>query len=405
MGINSSKANAIKTYVGSHKNAKLGEWPIEIAGRVRKEPYYSLPINLLRYSVENGRFAAEKLALELELNRVLDSESDADKEEIRKMLLDADPEATEKLKKDILEKGQLHPGVITADGYVKNGNRRMAILEALHKEHPSGKYEYLAAIILPEDVSEPDLWRIEAGLQLSQETKLNYGPINELLKLKEGKKAGLNEEEMASVMYGWTADKVREALDRLNLIDQYLAFWYIPNKYKDAENTAEYFIDLQKLIRNWDNEGIEKIDINKRIEVAFSYIRNVGRPDRKTSHKDIRRMGEIFESFKASEVFLNSVSESTLKRTENNPEASSDYLAYEAFKDAIDIVDAEKERNRPDRLLNRAIHSLEEISSIIDSSDDFNNDQNMKLVNKIKTLIDEILEKVEKNGKKNTPGY
>ena len=39
-------------------------------------------------------------------------------------------------------------------------------------------------------MDERDLWRIEAGLQFAKDFRLEYGPVNELLKLKEGLERG-----------------------------------------------------------------------------------------------------------------------------------------------------------------------------------------------------------------------
>ena len=69
------------------------------------------------------------------------------------------------------------------------------------------------------DISEKDLWKIEAGLQLSKEKVADYGPINNLLMIKEGDLAGLSTSEIAAAMYGWSEKQVIADLERLNLID------------------------------------------------------------------------------------------------------------------------------------------------------------------------------------------
>lgn len=390
MRINSVRSNEIKAYIENNPQSKLGEIPFEISGTVENRAYYKIPIKLLRYSIENGRFAAEKLALESDLGRSLDPERPEDVQEIKKMLLQVDPEATQKLIQDVLEKEQIFPGVVTADGYVKNGNRRMAIIQSIHDDHPSPKWEFLKTIVLPESVSEADLWRIEAGLQLSQETKLDYGPINELLKLKEGKESGLSEREMAAAMYGWTEDKIREALERLDLIEQYLSFWG-KTRYKAVENAHEYFINLQNLIKGWKNDGVSNLEINERIERVFMYIENVNIPERRTSHMDIRSMRDIFAIDKARTAFMNRTSERVVKRHTGK---SSPELAYEAFQDAKEIVDIEKEHSQPQVLLSRAIRLLEGIRDAADSNGHFSTEQNISLLRKVKALLEKILEKV-----------
>lgn len=396
MTIKSQYANAIKTYINSHPDAKLGEWPIEISGRVDKRPYYRLPIKLLRYSIDNGRFAAEKLELESQLNRSLDPDILEDVVEIRKMLRDAEPEATEKLKNDLSEKGQLQPGVITADGFLKNGNRRMSIIELLHEEQPTGKWEFIEVVVLPDSVSESDLWRIEAGLQLSQETKLDYGPVNELLKLKEGIDAGMNPASMAAAMYGWTEEKVNEALERLELIDQYLAYSGKSKRYKQIENIHEYFINLQKLIKGWNRNGVSNININEWMLIIFEYICNATKPELKTSHMDIRNMREIFENQKARTIFLDSISQRSL---DEHPSKSSPELAYYGYKLAKEIVDIESEKNQPNKLLTTVIHNLEAIVEVVDTqAERFANDENLELLLKVDDLVKTIYKKISTHG-------
>ena len=169
----------------------MGKHPLLIAGVKRMFDVYRLPINLLSFNIRNGRFAAELRAKEQQLKHPLDPHDADDKEELKKLLLELDEQATSLLKADLEKVGQTDPGIITADGSVINGNRRMAVLLALHEDDSSGKYEYLEVQVLPPDVSPKDLWRIEAGLQLSRDKRLDYGPINDLLKIREGLDSGL----------------------------------------------------------------------------------------------------------------------------------------------------------------------------------------------------------------------
>lgn len=60
MNINSERANAIDAYLGSHPDAEVGRWPLEIGGRKEILPFYRIPIkDLLCYNVNNGRLAMD----------------------------------------------------------------------------------------------------------------------------------------------------------------------------------------------------------------------------------------------------------------------------------------------------------------------------------------------------------
>src|SRR5437879_1162227 len=135
-------------------------------------PVYRLPINLLAFNIRNGRFAAELKAKERDAKRALDPLDPDDAAIIAELLLHQDANATEVLKADLKKVGQTEPGIITHDGFVINGNRRMAILQELHKEEPTGRFAFLDAQILPPEIDAKDLWRIEAGIQLSRDKRL-----------------------------------------------------------------------------------------------------------------------------------------------------------------------------------------------------------------------------------------
>ena len=164
------------------KGESLEKRSIEVMGRKEILEVYRLPIPSLRYNIRNGRFAAELQELESKLGRSLSTQDRGDSKSIKDLLLVQDREQTNYLKEDIREKGQIDPGLITYDGQVINGNRRMAVLEELYSETNNEKFLFLEVQVLPKSVDQKGLWRIEAGLQLSRDKRLSYSPINQLFK-------------------------------------------------------------------------------------------------------------------------------------------------------------------------------------------------------------------------------
>ncbi|GAI06379.1 unnamed protein product, partial [marine sediment metagenome] len=151
---------------------------------------------------------------------------------IKDLLLSIRKDENEKVKADLAKKGQIRPGIITCDGIVINGNRRKALLEELYAEAGLEKYKYLEVHVLPSDITKSELWLIEAGIQMSTPQQLDYSPINNLLKLKEGILSGLRIEDMAARIYGVTAEKIKVDIERLDLIDEYLKDFIVkPGKY------------------------------------------------------------------------------------------------------------------------------------------------------------------------------
>jgi len=367
MKIESQRARAIDAYLSSHPDAEIGRWPIEIGGEKKVLPFYRFPLDLLFYNANNGRLAMDVREWEQNNGRKLDGRQPEDAKIICEMLLCLDPDKTDVLKKDLHQKGQMEPGVITHDGIVINGNRRMAVLETLHKDEPTGKWRFLEAVRLSPTISEQDLWRVEAGLQLSKDKVAEYHPVNELLKIKEGIDRGLSPEEVAAAMYAWKANEIKDALDRLELIDNFLHFLGQPDNYGAIKKFGlhEYFIDIQKrVIAPAKRKGIRKKHLKKRLQYTFALIRagilmqSRGKSKRKGfTHWDIRNLDRVFSDAHTKSAFVEQLEKT--KDMRSVPEEK----VIEGFRDAIEILEMREERNRPVRLIEKAINALESIDT------------------------------------------
>src|SRR5262245_40668425 len=129
-----TRSRALQNYLKNHpkQHVKNQTMFISYGGKVHPHELYRIPIDLLFHNIRNGRFRAELIAREKELKRKLDSTKEKDAIEVRKLLLNQNLGETEALKKDIIENGQLEPGIITFDGAVINANRRLAIMHDLY---------------------------------------------------------------------------------------------------------------------------------------------------------------------------------------------------------------------------------------------------------------------------------
>ncbi len=394
MNLQSERANEISAYIVNHPNAKLADWPIVIGGEKRVLPVYRLPINLLRYNIGNGRFAVGKLILEKELGRVLNYDNPEDVDRIRKMLLEENSELTEKAKslmEDIRRVGQLEPGVITYDGAVINGNRRMAAIERLNLEEPVGKWLYLDVQRLPEDIGSKNLWRIEAGLQLSKEKKEEYGPMNELLKIKEGIEAGLSVEEVAAAMFEWTPKEVEDALERLGIIDTFLE--YVGEKDRggygliERRGLHEFFMDLQNYVyKPARKAGLPRKEWSKRLNYSFSLIWAAatlpeGKKGDRITHWDIRDLKKVFEDPEATDLFIRRQKEA------KHPKAIRPEDIRDDLRDARQLISFKRDSQQPRRLIETAIAALKNI----DRKSPFFHDEQVKYVFRdLDRLVNEI---------------
>lgn len=332
----------------------VGKWSVVIAGRRELLPVYRLPTALLAFNIRNGRFAAELKAKEHQLRRMLDPVVPDDEQVIQDLLINLDRGATDLLKQDIRAIGQTDPGIITHDGFVINGNRRLAILHVLHAEDGTGRFEYLEVVRLPPDVSEKDLWRIEAGLQLSRDKRLEYGPVNDLLKIREGLIAGLTPEEIAAALYGVEGPEEIKAKDeRLKLIDSYLGYVGEPGAYTRVEGFVEHFINLQDFLKWLQKQRVSAKERGEWLFRAFWFIRaGLG-------HMKIRRLRDIYQSEEAKKHILDAVKPVEGQwGTPHEEKVRSDDIK-EQFLVAEDYVQLREEEDKPEKLLSRAERSLE----------------------------------------------
>jgi hypothetical protein len=370
MKISSERAKAIDAYLADHDDAEKGKWPLEISGEKQILPFYRLPINieLLCYNVSNGRLAMDVRDWEVKNCRKLDAACKEDSQIIREMLLALDKGATEMLKEDIRKKSQMEPGVITHDGFVVNGNRRMAVLEALHDEEPTGKWSFLEAVRLPFGISEKDLWKIEAGLQLSKDKIAEYHPVNELLKIKQGIDANLTIDEIAAAMYGRKVDEVKGALARLEIIDNFLSFFKQPANYGLIRQFGlhEYFIDIQNhVMSTWERRAVPKLQRQQELLAGFELIAAhiriqklaAGKKKEKgITHWDIRKLGKILADVNARDAYMRN-----LKDHGKKPLSVKPSTLIEDFRSAEEVLAMKEQKDQPVRLIERAIKALESI--------------------------------------------
>ena len=110
------------------KKTKKGAKPSKEVIYFRKEhiegterPVVEVPVELLRFRKHNGRIASDVLSYEKN-KEPLNEKSDHAQNELRKFLKEKDPEPTQDLISSIRHSGQREAAIITADGFLINGN-------------------------------------------------------------------------------------------------------------------------------------------------------------------------------------------------------------------------------------------------------------------------------------------
>jgi hypothetical protein len=377
----------IDTYIEQHPKAVLTDESVIIHGKLEAVSAYRLPIKLLVFNIGNGRFRAELLATEKRLNRKLDATKENDIREIQKLLLEQDENETEILKVDLKKHGQINAGIVTHDGAVINANRRMAILKALYNETGDEQFAYLKVARLPKGVDAKDLWRIEANLQFGRDFRLDYGQVNELLKIRDGKNNGLTDKQISEALAGrYSEKKVGEKLEILKLMDSYLRSIGKPGEYThiQQEHAGEKFNSLHDSVISSLKRGACKAEIPKITEIAFAMIE-----DKKHSHWEIRRLRKVTELPQARSALYTAFDE--------KGKLKADRAAVKDAFDAADfIVEMHEEKGRPEKLAEKALSALKQIELKHPSVKKM---EFQKLLTDIRGEVDRLATPAKKHGK------
>ena len=365
--INSQNALKIDSYIKDYESTCKLNYPerVRIQDKITELPVFRIPLDHLYYNVANGRFAKEYLTKKRELKRELLSENPADVIEIENMLRNQNPQKTLWLKQNLKDEGQEEPGIITHDGYVINGNRRMSVLSLLVKE--DSKFGYLNVGRLPPNVSEPDIYKIELGKQMARDQKLDYGPINELLKIEHGIKSGLTAEQIANTI-GFSKEEIKEKIDRLDLIKEYLNFIGEPDNFEAAENINEHFIDLRNYIFSENAKAknqfspLEELEIK---EIAFATIHaNI-------PHLPLRKIPRMLKNEKVKPLFLSA-----------KDFTSTDHAkTKQIFEICETRLNAEESKDKPAKILHAILGNLDALQF----------DHPLLETDELKTLVKKIL--------------
>jgi hypothetical protein len=196
------------------------------------------------------------------------------------------------LAQDLMARTQRNPIVLTYDGFIVDGNRRVA---ALKRE---GNVEYVNAVVLPEDATVAEVYETEVEFQMAAETKAPYNWIDEALHVRLGVER-LYEKKRPEEALGTVAqhmnmadDDVKFILDRLSLVDLYLAWLGQPNKYHliptERGGAAEQaFRDLAERVRQQQFQRMPRQQQRAIREACFAAIASGG------GYKDVRRIADV----------------------------------------------------------------------------------------------------------------
>ena len=259
----------------------LPAWP-----RPDKElPVVQVEVDWVRFSTLNHRTRAEQLqAIHLSGRTDLFTADPlgTDAQAAQYKILCAQ-KGFEDLKRDLLERRQQEPAVVSAEGILINGNRRVAALRSLYHDEHCLDARYVRCLLLPEDATGEELVDLEAELQIAKDFKEEYTWVNEAMLIEE-----LYEREgrdFAHVSRKMHRDEkgVRALYEKLQQLHQLVALSKGTKLHVDFVDNESAFDELAKHVKNKAREEQDSVRssyfLGTLAGVNYRTLRHLRRPD------------------------------------------------------------------------------------------------------------------------------
>jgi len=212
-----------------HEQPNLPTHRIVFQGENRDLPIIRVPIKLPKYRLANGRTVSkqeEYIATHAGIRADFftgDPEL-LDAQEVQHELLLSLANEANLLNyfKDTANK-QVQPLLLDENGFVVNGNRRLAVWRKLIEEDPGryGHFTHIDVVVLPH-CDEWEIDRLEAALQIEPDVKADYSwDTKANMIVRKQRRDGLSDKEIAEV-YHMKENEVRELIDMREYAVEYL---------------------------------------------------------------------------------------------------------------------------------------------------------------------------------------
>lgn len=366
-------------------------------GETRTFDVYKIPLEFLVFNKENGRIASLVKSYTRE-HQSINVETEKGANLIAKFLYNAHIDRNKITRENIINNGQLQFGIVTADGVIVDGNRRVALLASIANDSSLSQQirdrsKYFLAAILPEDANDTDILRLETQFQMGTDDKVDYNPIEKYLHVYDMSKY-FTIEEIKTYMGFKNKKEVTQAIEMVGLIDEYLATFDYAGIYTRIPAGAEdRLLKLNDAIRKIREGGIPWITTDGKDEVinnlkmiCFDFIR-LG----EHNAEEYRAIMQGSNSFLCNESIWNTFVENYFQKTEELPEETpteevlatavtdedSDRLLRardnewkkkvktaisEAYTESRTALDDSIDKDEPLKLLKKAISALTSIN-------------------------------------------
>ena len=240
------------------KQCRAGTAPshfVMFRGRYVEMPVVRIPAEALVYRFDNGRLATElreraaRGRLSLAEMRAVAEAADTQRL-LHELLIEKARNPAGPIYQELeRERQQTEPLLITADGVVVNGNRRLAAMRELlsgDAQRYAAFGEVLASVLL-DDATPEEIEYSEAALQMAPDTKLAYGWLERRLKLRQQRDVlKLPVAKLQAAYRIQQASQIADEIAELALAEAYLAeFRGEPERYSLLADAEKLFVGLR----------------------------------------------------------------------------------------------------------------------------------------------------------------
>lgn len=230
-----------------------------IDGSNKVFPVYRIRLDQLYYNDQNTRIATWISEYKSRNNGMGPDRSDIDNfnKVIESFIVESNPDAIRKTQANIELLDQREPGVVLADGRIIDGNRRFTCLRRLSSKNE--RFNWFEAVILDRELEKnaKQLKMLELSIQLGEESKVDYSPIERLVGLYDAIEGSniLTVSEYARSVEESEAE-VRRLLSLAELMVEFLEFINAPKQFHIARDLQVYYPleELSKIVKKTKSE-------------------------------------------------------------------------------------------------------------------------------------------------------
>jgi len=367
------------------KLKSIGKRPVPYKSNTERTdlPIYEIEIGDfktgLRYNVDNSRII-QHIQFKKSKGDKLDPADESTQKAVEEILLTDkwySKHAIERLAADLDSGGQIEPAIISCDGTIWNGNRRIAIMRKKFAETGDSKWSRVKCVFLPE-LTKKDLKKLEHRLQIAHDFKEDYDRIALLLDCRTRiVDEGWTEAELANSFRNRYDEKaIKQFIQQANLIDEYLKRVGRPNDYPSlGDKGVEFFATLQSHAEYERKKfGTDEFELGK---IKTEFFAAAANPD--TTYVDARNLSRILKNKDArnnylenSEIYKN-YGEYTTPKQGKGTEKAFDSDTTKAVSKNITSTFAELSASEVDTPADLAVKALKKLRDIkegdVDSAD------------------------------------